>query len=251
MFIYRCEDTLESIFTAIYNVYEDKRSREDVFLALDDEPRLFSTVINVNADEERCQKVIRTLKRRFGMPDYERICLALAATDEDKAQAVYGTIAIGLASGCGPGHLFDNLADAQVYKAFSLARTANREYGHLREFVRFEELESGILYSKFEPKSNVLTFLMPHFADRFPQENFVMHDVGRELFGIHLMDGDWFLLQGEENMTEKLILSADEIKYRELFKHFCKTIAIDERKNLKLQTGMLPKYYRKYMSEFQ
>ena len=98
MFIYRCEDTLESIFTAIYNVYEDKRSREDVFLALDDEPRLFSTVINVNADEERCQKVIRTLKRRFGMPDYERICLALATTDEDKAQAVYGTIAIGLSS---------------------------------------------------------------------------------------------------------------------------------------------------------
>ena len=56
-----------------------------------------------------------------------------------------------------------------MYKEFSLARPANTDYGHLREFVRFEELERGILYSKFEPKSNVLTFLMHHFADRCQQ----------------------------------------------------------------------------------
>lgn len=251
MYIYRCEDSPESIFTAIYNVYEDKRCREDVLLALDDDPRLFSTVINVAVDAERCRKVIRTLHRRFGIKDYEKLCFALAAADPDKAQAVYGTIAAGLTLGCGRGQLFDNLADVDVHTAFRLARGVEREYGHLREFVRFEELENGILYSKFESGNNVLAFLMPHFADRFPQENFIMHDIGRKLFGIHHMDGDWFLFQGEENITEEPSLSAEEVKYQELFKHFCNTIAIDERRNIKLQGSLLPKYFRKYMPEFR
>ncbi|MDE6702009.1 MAG: DUF4130 domain-containing protein, partial [Acetatifactor sp.] len=45
--------------------------------------------------------------------------------------------------------------------------------------------------------------------------------------------------------------SAEESKYQMLFKHLCKSIAIDERRNSKLQTGMLPLRFREYMTEFQ
>lgn len=274
MYVYRCQDSLESIFTAIYQVYEDRHSREEVLLSLDDEPMLFSTEIAVEADESRYSKVIRTLKQRFGAEDYEDICLALSSPDPEKAQAIYGTIAAGLKSQCRSGHLFDSLADADVNKAFKLARNASRENCHLRGFTRFEELEQGIMYARIGPKNNLLTFLMPHFADRFPEENFVLYDDVRNLFGVHpaatyqgafpsvehaaMSDSTvgtgceaWYLLRGGDLSMGDLHKSAEEHKYQSLFKEFCRSIAIGERRNLELQRGMLPLRFREYMTEFQ
>lgn len=257
MYIYRCEDSLESIFTAIYNVYENRHSEEEVLLALDDELRLFAVQIAVEPDLVKCEKVIRTIRSRFGEENYRSLCLALTSPDGEKAQAVYGTVVQGLASKCGWGHLFDNLANDHVNKAFGLARNASREYCHLRGFSRFEELENGLLYSRIEPRNNVLAFLMSHFADRFPEENFVLHDVGRNLYGMHrpgeTEDGEqtWCLLQGGDIEPENLQISSDEVKYQMLFKYFCQSIAIDGRRNIALQRNMLPLHFREFMTEFQ
>lgn len=252
MYVYRCRDCLESIFTAIYRVYEDGRGRENVILSLDGDPILFSTDVIVETDEVRCGKVIRTLRERFGPEDYENICLALASPDPEKAQAVYGTIARGLADKCGRGHLFDALADENVNKAFKLARNAERENCHLRGFTRFEELEQGILYARIGPRNDLLAFLMPHFADRFPEENFVLHDTGRNLFGVHRAgDKAWYLLRDADLSAADMRLSAEENMYQVLFKEFCRHIAIGERYNPELQRGMLPLHFRKYMTEFQ
>ncbi len=257
MYVYRCEDSLEGIFTAIYNIYEDRHSRDEVLLALNDEPRLFAVQIAVVPDIVKYEKVVRTLKQRFGERDYRYLCLALTSPDEEKAQAVYGTVAQGLAHNYRWGHLFDNLANEHVNKAFKLARNADREDCHLRGFSRFEELGNGLLYSEIEPKNNIMTFLMTHFADRLPEENFILHDVGRKLYGLHhaesVVNGKqgWYLIQGEEGGLENMEISSEEIKYQMLFKRFCQTITIDSRRNPKLQQNMLPLHFREFMTEFR
>ena len=96
MIVYRCEDTLESVFTAIYQAYEEKRNHDDTFLSLTDDPLLFAEDIPVTADEEKTRKVMRTLERRFGREDCERLAMALASEDEGKAQAIYRTVVQGL-----------------------------------------------------------------------------------------------------------------------------------------------------------
>ncbi len=253
MVVYQCEDSLEGIFTAIYNAYEDKNKPENTRISMTDELLLFAEYITVKTDWGKALKVMNTLKRRFGEDDYLKICFALSSTDEDKAQAIYRTIAAGLVANSGFGHLCDNLADDSVHKVFSLFRAANNEYLHLRGFLRFTELDKGILYAEMNPKNNVLTFLMPHFADRFPMENFVLFDVGRNLFGIHPAGEEWYLMQ-DDNLVlqkEKMRISEKERLYQELFHHFCHTIAIKERKNLELQRNMLPLRFREYMTEFQ
>ncbi len=250
MIVYRCQDSLESIFTAIYLSYEENRNAEDTCLVLHDDPILFGEDVKVEADAGRTIKVIRTLKRRFGEENYLSLCMALAAQDEDKAQAVYRTVVKGLDERCARGHLFDSLADDNVLKAFSLARFAVRETDHLMGFLRFQELENGMLYAKIGPKNNILTFLMPHFADRLPVENFVIYDDIRGIFGVHPARGQWYLMSPEEDEERELCFSEQEMKYQELFRHFCKTIAIKERKNLKLQRNMLPLRFQEYMVEF-
>ena len=92
---------------------------------------------------------------------------------------------------------------------------------------------------------------MPHFSDRLPMENFVIYDEKRSLFGIHPAGRQWYLLCGDEEIKPLLNLSEEEKKYQAFFKHFCETIAIRERRNLKLQRNMLPLRFREYMIEFQ
>lgn len=250
MIVYRCDDSLESIFTAIFLSYEENRDAEDTCLSLDNEPLLFAKDVRVQPDRARAVKVMRTLERRFGEDDYLRICTALASTDHEKAQAVYRTVVKGLDERCARGHLFDDLTDKYVMQAFALARKAGREIGYLREFLRFQELENGMLYAKIGPKCNALTFLMPHFADRLPIENFVIHDSTRNIFGIHPARRQWYLFSGEDAEEPKLCLSEEEMQYQELFRHFCRTISIKERENLKLQRNVLPLRFREYMIEF-
>lgn len=251
MIVYVCEDSLEGIFSGIYRAYEDKRDHGDTYLSLTDEPMLFAEYVEVEPDRQRTVKVINTLQRRFGEDDYVTLCMALASEDPGKAQAVYRTVVDGLKRNGRPGHLFDNLAEDNVHKAFSLARGSSREICHLQGFIRFQELEQKVLYSAIGPKNNVLTFLMPHFADRLPRENFVLYDDIRNLFGIHPAGRQWYLLQGEEAAAPVLRLSEEEEHYQALFRQFCRTIAIRERRNLKLQRNMLPLRFREYMMEFQ
>ena len=249
MVVYRCDDSLESIFTAVYLAYEEKRVHEDTMLCLTDDPILFSEDIKVIPDVRKTQKVINTLNRRFGQENYLWLCMALASEDDEAAQAVCRTIVQGLAGGISRGHLFDNLADEYVHRAFALARGVSTEIGHQKQFLRFQELENGVLYSKIGPKYDVMVFLMPHFADRLPIENFMIFDEKRNFFGIHPAGRPWILLRGEE-VELPLRLSEEELCYQELFRHFCHTIMIEERKNPNLQKNMLPLRFRKYMVEF-
>lgn len=252
-YVYQCEDSLEGIFTAIYNIYRDKRNLPDTRIAVQEEYVLFAEYVLVETNPESAEKVMNTCRNLFGERDVYGLCMALGSYEAEKAQAVYKTIAYGLKAKPAKGHLFDHLSDEYVLKAFKLSNTVCREHHHLMGFTRFRELENGILYADISPKNNVLVPLMEHFADRMPSENFAVFDVGRKLFGIHPAREQWFLAGGEElaeGMQEVEETSEEEL-YAELFRHFCRHIAIKERTNLKLQRNMLPLYFREYMTEFQ
>ncbi|MDR2546499.1 MAG: TIGR03915 family putative DNA repair protein [Lachnospiraceae bacterium] len=149
--------------------------------------------------------------------------------------------------------IMENLTNPHVMRVFELARACGRETHALLGFIRFSELENGLLYAPIGPKSNILTFMMPHFAERMPEENFVIHDEKRGLFGVHPAGGEWFAVTGDEGISlsrADFSFSTQEAHYRELFITFFHSIAIDERRNNRSQRGHLPLRYREYMVEF-
>ena len=253
MYIYRCEDSMEGILTAIYNIYEDKRAFPDTQIRLDDEYILFGEDIPVENDGEKAMKVSRTLYRKFGEMDYDTICKALASWSPKKATVVFQSIRYGLSASVAPGRLFEHLSDRNILETTKLALNASREFSHLQGFVRFEELENGILFSRIKPKNHVLQGLMEHFSDRLPMENFCIYEEGREQFAIHPAGREWFLLEGSSavKQVEHIPCSTEEEKYAALFKHFCNHIAIKERENYELQRNMLPIHFREYMTEWK
>lgn len=247
-----CQDSLEGIFTGIYDAYLMKKPHTQLHICVGEEEnlRLFAVYKECFPDEKKAGKVAGTIIREFGKESYLAICQALASFEKDKGEAVYKTVVEGFRMK-NRKKLMDNLANPYVHRVFELARfTGNEAHFHV-EFLRFRELENGILYAPIGPKNNILTFIMPHFADRLPLENFVIHDDVRGIFAVHPKSCDWFLTMAEPEISiENHVFSEGEKEYSELFSRFFHTIAIKERGNSSLQRGMLPLRYRKYMTEF-
>ena len=113
-----CEDTLEGVFTAIYEIYERHLNLSSVRIQTSDEDdlRLFARYEHVVTDYEKAHKVTRTIRGRLGEDAYKDICMALTTTDPDKAQAVYGTVVTGLRMTVGNkiAYVMDNLSDNNV-----------------------------------------------------------------------------------------------------------------------------------------
>ncbi len=253
--IYRCEDRIESIFTAIYLCYEQKRNHQSTYITTTDEMFLFAEEILVEVSHEKFVKVARSLRTQFGEEDYRSICYALTSANEKKAQAVYQTIVYGLSHQVGRGHLFDYLADTWINTAFKLARAAKREQMHLLGFLRFTALESNVLFGSITPKNNIVAFMMPHFENRFPEENFMIYDELRDILGVHPKGKEFYLIT-DTLMIEQILKEVDAdrkgaCQYEDLFKEFVSSVAIKERENFSLQRSMLPLRFRSHMTEFQ
>lgn len=247
-----CEDTQEGIFTGIYEAYEKKFGLSTVRIVTREEAelRLFAVYHRVAPDAEKAVKVARTVSAVAGENVYRQLCMALSTTDPDKGQAVFKTIELLIRERKNARRIMDQLANPYVRKIFELHRSLQNEVHHLKEFIRFQELENKVLYTRIGPYNDVVVYLMPHFADRFPLENFMIYDEGRNLLGVHPACGEWYLVRGMQIDRSRFVYSDEEEKYRELFRAFCHKIAIKERKNLDLQRNMLPLRFREYMVEF-
>lgn len=262
-----CEDSLEGILTAVYRAYEWRLKPSGTRLQVGEADLcLFAVYREVEADAELAEKVANTVRRRFGQEAWEDVCYALAVEDAGKGQAVYQTIAAGLA-GQIKGRLMSGLANDYIRRTFELSRRAHNEAHRMKEFLRFKELEGRVLFAQIEPDANVVEFIMPHFADRFPLENFVIADTKRGLAGIHAASKEWFLMrmdedaqvsgsggdirQGAQSVSLEGYYSEGELEMAELFRRFCHTIGIKERENRKLQQQFLPLKYRGFMTEFE
>ena len=246
-----CEETPEGIFSAVYYAYEQKYSPNNTKLELGEIENfeLFANYIQVQTDYEKAKKVDRTIARKFGEISYSYLWHALYSKEKERGDAVYHTIARGLARAY-KGELVNFLQDPYVLAVSKMHQNVWCEAHHYMGFVRFQELKNGILYSEIEPKNHVLPIISEHFADRFPKENFMIRDKGRNLYIVHEA-GKGVVFHQEEGVriTEEMY-SKEERKIQELFRIFHTTIAIKERKNLELQRQLLPLRFRESMVEF-
>lgn len=248
-----CEDSLEGIFTGIYEAYATKLPLETIIIETgnQDNFRLFTTYRTITLDGTKAAKVVKTLKERLGEEDYHTLCMALSSPAPDKAQAVFRTVVWGLKEKRYRS-IMEHLTDDYIRRVLELSRGAGNELQHLKGFLRFQELESDILFSTIHPANDLLPLLALHFSDRLPKEDFIIFDEGRKLYVVHPSGKEWFMMRdipGTGNLSEVPITAAEEY-YQELFRHFCHSISIEARENLKLQRNMLPIHFRKYMVEF-
>ena len=272
MTIFSCEDSVDGIFTAIYDAWDSGLGLRNVTVQTGENQnyQLFADYRQVETDHDKAAKVADTIRDKMGMEDYEILYQAALSHSLDKGEVIFGTMVLGLAV-LKQKNITRNLREPCVMRVFELARAVQTEAHHYRMFVRLKELddprphyedcisarqmeadwEQGIMFCEIEPKHQVLSLLGDHFSDRFPGMNFMIYDRTHRDCLVHRSCMRWVILQDvtlEEEMVHRY--SEKEREYARLWKGFVNSIAIEERKNPRCQMNFMPKKYWKYMTEF-
>ena len=241
-----CEDSVDGIFTAIYKAWEIGTSKTLIEIRGIKTMTLFAEYIEVNTDTELASKVAASIHSKISEEVYYYVYRAALSDDSDKAQYIYEFLLKAFRMG---KDIIHKLQDESVMKIFELARKVGNESHKYLGFVRFCELENGILSAKINPLANVVSIVAEHFADRLHNENWVILDTTRNIAAVHRA-GYGFVLTNdisEQDLDQFSNKSENEEKYQLLWNRFFDTIAIDERKNKKLQQQLMQLRYIKYM----
>lgn len=250
--VYVCHDTIIGIFSAIYDAWRESRDSEaGIALRGFVTPQLFCEYREVEETEKKSIAVERLIQKNLGYNSYWDIYHALLSDDGEKADAVFHTMQAARTVGDSK-KIMEHLSNPHVAKVFELSRRVGNEAHLFMEFIRFRELENGVLFSEITPKNQVLTCVADHFSDRFPLENWMIYDKTHKVFLIHRAKTHWFLVEGEELDTEaSLRISSAEGEFERLWKGFCESISITERENPICQRNHLPLRFRGDMTEFR
>ena len=254
--IFYCEDSLEGIFTAVYDAWDMRVGHENVEIRTgqQDNLELFSTSYEISTDLIKAEKVLNTIKRRLGSEITECICFAASSFNEEKSTAIYQTLVDCLSvKGASYGKKrLENRKNPYIRKVLELHRNVWSEYHHYLGFLRFRQISEQVLFGTITPKNDVLLLFQEHFSDRFSKEHWVIYDDKRKKALVHVPFKGCIVYSGDEGFMEQLVTSEDrEQDYEQLFQQFCNSISIEERKNSKLQRQNLPLRFREHMTEFQ
>ncbi len=243
---------MTGILTGVYDAWDSGLGHKNVKLetAGEGNMELFCEYVQVTPDTGKAEKVLRTVKKRMGEEAYEMIAYAISYPHDQKADAVYRMIVLGL-------HLPDGkkitgmLTQPDVRLVFELKRKAWHIAHRYMGFVRFREVQGGTLMSCIDAEADILALIAPHFSDRLPLENWLIYDRRRRKAAVHLAKKGFLLLEEvEEDAVAGLETSEEEKRFDALWRCFHKAIGIESRANGQLQGSLLPRKFREFMNEF-
>lgn len=242
-----CEESFEGIMTAVYDgwVLMNQGHNVNIHPGMEYEPSFFSEFVPIKTNMEKAEKVAASIRVKVSIEAYTMVFRACVHYAEDRADAVFNFLKVAYPAGAKVVKMLGNPA---VMRVMELSRKAVNEAHLFKGFVRFTELKGNVLYSRIEPKCDVIPLIIYHFQERFPEENWIIYDVRRMKAAVHPMKKETIMISGR-NMDELTKSMQLKDEYDDLWKVFFNTIGIDARYNPKCQKNMLPLWYRKNMTE--
>lgn len=251
MTIFLCKNGFDGILCGVYDAYASKIGLGECRLEMEEEYEtvLFAIYQEVPLIAWKAEKVAAKIKSLMSEDAYVLLYRASLHRSPERADWILRFIELGLQYG---RKVTCMLQEPAVYEIFQMDRYVGREAHLQREFARFECLSNGIYYGKVGPENQILELVAEHFADRFPDMNWVLYDEKHNSAAVHGSNGRWVIRKNvEKEEMERLLESREHDSYTDMWKVFFETIAIEERRNYRCQRNLLPLRYRKYMTEFQ
>ena len=127
-YIYRCEDSAEGIFSAIYDawasVHRHEENRIEVCMDAWEETLLFADYIDVVPDAEKSEKVQRSVRLRISEEAYEMVMKAVLSQDAEKGEMIYRFLIFAYREGARACRSYGN---PWVMKLFEAVRNFDNE----------------------------------------------------------------------------------------------------------------------------
>jgi len=226
-------------------VFESYYKRELPFAIFDynaEQESLFARR-EILTNPENAKRVENSIIEKISRDALELVRMCYLSNTSERELAILNFLRMGYKIG---GGVVDMLAHDTVRPITKAARNVGGEAHLFKGFLRFSDF-GGTLAAVFEPKNFILPLIAPHFCDRLANEDFLIYDKNHN-YVFTQQKGKKQLLPLEH--FELPEACETEKAYRQLWKQFYNTIAIEGRINPKLQQGMMPKRYRTHMTEF-
>ena len=242
IFIY--DDTFEGLLTAIYDGFYSKESPTSIYGKNESNaPLLLGDIIEIITEKDKFKKVRDAIINKLDFLALKKIYLVYLSNEEDKAMVIFKYLKIAFKLGHNV-HSFLNVCEIRVVD--DISRRVTHESHKFTGFIRFNYIDEKFLYSSIEPDNDILELIGDHFKDRFSKEYFIIHDVYREKALIY--NGlSYEIIHMDKKTYEQLKSHNDE--YSDLWKTYFRSTTIEERRNPKLQSRMMPKRYWKHILE--
>lgn len=241
--VYRYDGTFPGLMCCVAECFRDKRLPLNIQLSDESQATLFP-IKEVETDLNLARRVERSIPPKMGQQAYVLIRDAFLTCAENKEMMIVRFLLLGYKYGPRVTKL-STLEDVHaIDQAVKYLR--NESHYHL-EFLRFSDC-GEFLAAAITPNNLVLPVIAPHFCNRFPTENFVIYDKTHSLGFLHQSSGKTEFFSADS--LELPQPTEEEQACRELWKRFYQTIAIEGRRNPRLQQNLMPKRYWKNMTEF-
>ncbi len=242
--IYTFDETFDGLLSCVFAAYFEKNFPDEIKGDNNFQRDFLSEYIKIETNRERAERVRQGIIKTASFRAYYVAYTAFMSDIPEIYTAIFKFIVLAFEHG---KRVFNLLKNDSVLQTEKASYRATHEADKLKGFLRFSEMQGGIMYGEIEPSCNVLEILAHHFADRFPLMPFVIRDKKREISAIY---------KGEIVLTELPLnnlppLSDNETEYQRLWKQFIKSVNIKERENPKCQMTLMPKKYWKNITEMQ
>ena len=243
---------LDGFFTAVFNIRDYGKESVTIRPEKDYIPELFDETMKVTTRSADARRIREGIEKRMGKNGLVTITQAFLSDRPGREDTIRRFIFKGMRKGA---PLFEDLSDSDALEIMEMSRKTMREYQRFLGLIRFKKLSTGEYYAPFKPDTNLLPLLGPHFAGRFPDQAWMIHDRKRRTALVHL-EGSFDMIDLEdlsglpEEAGREMDSLKDEDSWAELWRIYHKKIGVEERTNPRLQRQFLPLKHRKYLPEF-
>ena len=151
---------------------------------------------------------------------------------------------------CAGRSIAADVVQPQVLAVRKLRDRVSLEIDRFLGFARFRRVAADRWYAPVNPDADIVGFIGPHFARRFPDGTLVVHDVNRDVAfwssrgtcGIADLAGLPAEIRGRRSTDCEPVAE-------ELWRRYFAAIANPERRNPRLQRKLMPVRYRELMVE--
>ncbi|MEZ7892156.1 MAG: TIGR03915 family putative DNA repair protein [Candidatus Wallbacteria bacterium] len=246
MLKYVYDGSFDGMLTAAGRALKNHENCPEEILADDEiENDLFAEYLNVKTDKCAADLAIQEIIKAAGFDAMQYIFYAFLTEEKNIASLILKYIKLCFKCGRNVNRY---LHDDTVNYMSKLERKVTGERHRLLGLLRFQKVENEIYYAPVEPDNNIVGLIAPHFVNRLPGYNFIIHDLKRGIAAMHQAHKKNFEVN-EIILDRSPELSAEEIEYQNLWKVFFQSIPIKSRINPKLQKRCMPARYWKHMTE--
>ena len=241
--IYLYDSTYDGFLSAIFEAFSRHETPDAIVSQMPEQIDFLQTFYKIETDPIHARRVEQGILRAMGTDILSYVFAAMHSAEPHAGRDLLHFLRLGFQIGSA---ILEHLTEESVVRVMRMSRHVWFESGKWREFLRFHELENGVYIAQYEPENDVTELMMPHFADRFADQPFIIHDRGRKKAGIY-HHGSWMIASSENMLLPSE--SEREAQYQKMWLCFYDTVAIKARENPNLRRQLMPKKFWKDMLE--